>query len=98
MEVLLGFGIAVAIALTGVGGGVITAPALILLLGMPPIEAVTVSLIFAATIKTLISPLYLWRGLVNFRILGRLLAGGIPGVVAGTYILTKLNATNRHGL
>ena len=48
MEVLLGFAIAVAIGMTGVGGGVITAPALILLLGMPPLEAVTTSLVFAA--------------------------------------------------
>lgn len=98
MEVLLGFAIAVAIGVTGVGGGVITAPALILLLGMPPVEAVTTSLLFAATIKLLISPAYLWRRLVDFRILGKLLAGGIPGVIAGTWVLQKLAASNRHGL
>jgi uncharacterized membrane protein YfcA len=98
MEVLLGFAIAMAIGLTGVGGGVITAPALILLLGMPPLEAVTTSLLFAATIKFLISPAYLWRRLVDFRILGKLLMGGLPGVIVGTWVLQKLNASNRHGL
>jgi len=56
VEVLLGFVIALAIGLTGVGGGVITAPALILFLGLPPIEAVTTSLIFASVIKLLIAP------------------------------------------
>ena len=98
MEVILGFAIAVAIGVTGVGGGVITAPALILLLGMPPVEAVTTSLIFASAVKLLIAPAYLWRRLVYFRIHTKLLAGGIPGVVAGTFILRGLDAANRHGL
>jgi len=98
MEVLLGFAIAVAIGVTGVGGGVITAPALMLLLGMRPLEAVTVSLIFASVVKLLIAPAYLWKGLVNFRILGKLLAGGVPGVIAGTFFLSKLDSANRHGL
>src|SRR5689334_3607649 len=91
MEVLLGFAIAVAIGVTGVGGGVITAPALILLLGLPPIEAVTTSLIFASVVKLLISPQYLWRKQVDFRILAKLLAGGLPGVVLGAIFLERLN-------
>lgn len=98
MEVLLGFGIAMAIGLTGVGGGVITAPALILFLGMPPVEAVTTSLIFASAIKLLIAPTYLWRKQVNFRILGMLLAGGLPGVIAGSYVLEHLDAKQHHGI
>src|SRR5437764_6800233 len=90
MEVLLGFAIAVAIGITGVGGGVITAPALMLFLGVPPIEAVTTSLVYAACVKMLIAPQYLWRKQVDFRILLKLLAGGIPGVVAGTFLLERL--------
>lgn len=98
MEVLLGFAIAVAIGITGVGGGVITAPALMLLLGMPPMEAVTVSLIFASVVKLLIAPAYLWKRLVHFPTLAKLLAGGIPGVIAGTWVLARMNAANKHGL
>lgn len=98
MEVLLGFGIAMAIGLTGVGGGVITAPALILFLGMPPIQAVTTSLIFAACIKLFIAPTYLWRKQVNFRILALLLAGGLPGVIGGTFLLERLNARSHPGV
>src|SRR2546423_14914818 len=94
MEVLLGFAIAVAIGLTGVGGGVITAPALILFLGVPPLEAVTVSLVFAATVKLLISPAYLWRRQGDFRILGKLFLGGIPGVVGGQLGLPELTASH----
>lgn len=98
MEVLLGFGIAMAIGLTGVGGGVITAPALILFLGMPPVQAVTTSLIFASVVKLFIAPTYLWRKQVNFRILGLLLAGGLPGVVAGTFLLERLYANAHPGV
>jgi len=93
--VLLGFLIAVAIGVTGVGGGVITAPVLILFLGVPPVEAVTVSLLFAAAVKMLVAPAYVWRGQVDFRVLGRLLAGGIPGVLAGSLLLEKLSAARQ---
>ena len=98
MEVLLGFMIAVAIGVTGVGGGVITAPALMLFLGVPPLEAVTTSLVYAACVKMLIAPQYLWRKQVNFRILAKLLVGGIPGVVAGTFLLERLSNSKHHGL
>jgi uncharacterized protein len=98
MEILLGFAIAVAIGITGVGGGVITAPALMLFLGVPPVEAVTTSLVYAACVKMLIAPQYLWRKQVDFRVLAKLLAGGIPGVVAGTFLLERLNNTKQHGL
>src|ERR1051325_11284524 len=96
MEVLLGFAIAVAIGVTGVGGGVITAPALILMLGLPPIEAVTTSLMFASVVKLLIAPQYLWRKQVDFGVLARLLAGGLPGVIAGSLFLERLNAKQNH--
>jgi uncharacterized membrane protein YfcA len=96
--VLLGFLIAVAIGVTGVGGGVVTAPVLILFLGIPPLEAVTVSLLFAAAVKMLVAPAYLWRGQVDFRILGRLLAGGLPGVLAGSLLIEKLSTSHQSAL
>jgi uncharacterized membrane protein YfcA len=51
MEALLGFVIAVAIGLTGVGGGTITAPVLMLFLGMPAGMAVGTALVFGAVVK-----------------------------------------------
>jgi uncharacterized membrane protein YfcA len=81
MEVLLGFVIAMLIGLTGVGGGVITAPVLVLFLGVAPAEAVGTALVFAAVVKLAAAPVYLARRQVNFRALARLLAGGLPGVI-----------------
>jgi uncharacterized membrane protein YfcA len=91
MEIVLGFLIAVLIGLTGVGGGVITAPALILFLGVSPAESVGTALLFTAIVKLVAAPVYLARKQVNFRILGLLLAGGLPGVLAGSYFLARLS-------
>jgi uncharacterized membrane protein YfcA len=97
MEILLGFAIAVLIGLTGVGGGVITAPVLTLFLGISPVESVGTALIFTAIVKLVASPLYAWRKQVDYRILGLLLLGGLPGVVAGSFFLTRMNVAERRG-
>ena len=95
MEFLLGFGIAVLIGLMGVGGGVITAPVLTLFFGVPPAESVGTALIFTAVVKLTAAPIYLFRRQVIFRILGLLLMGGLPGVLAGSYALAQVNASHQ---
>jgi uncharacterized protein len=91
MEIVLGFIIAVAIGVTGVGAGVITAPVLILFLHVPPAHAVGTALAFSVAVKLLVVPMQIYRKQVDYRILGFLLAGGIPGVLTGSYILAKLS-------
>src|SRR5438046_405739 len=98
MEFVAGFLIALAIAITGVGGGVITAPVLMLFFGMAPAQSVGTSLLFAALVKLLVVPVYLYRRLVNYRILGLMLLGGLPGVVAGGAVLKQLHATGKDGV
>jgi uncharacterized membrane protein YfcA len=87
MEIGLGFIIAIAIALTGVGAGSLTTPLLILLLGVPAGESVGTALIFGAVVKLITAPVYMLRGQVNIRALGFLLAGGLPGVLLGSFLL-----------
>ncbi len=99
MEVIIiGFLIALSIGLTGVGGGVITAPVLILFLHLPAAEAVGTALIFGAAVKTFAVPVYLWKKQVNFRATRYMLAGGIPGVIAGSLLLKRVNASSGRGL
>ena len=98
MEIIIGFLIALGIGLTGVGGGVITAPVLILFLHLPAAEAVGTALIFVTAVKTFAVPIYLWRQQVNFRALRYLLAGGVPGVVTGSLLLKKLDAGSGSGV
>src|SRR5579863_9332539 len=97
VEFLLGFAIAILIGLTGVGGGVITAPVLTLFLGVPPVQSVGTALVFTAVVKAVVAPVYLFRRQVNFRVLALLLAGGLPGVLLGSYVLNRLGAAQRSG-
>src|SRR5271169_4521729 len=98
MEIILGFLIAVAIGITGVGAGIITAPVLILFFHVPPVHAVGTALAFGVAVKLLVVPMQLARKQVDFRVLGYMLAGGIPGVIIGSLILSRLNASGRHGI
>lgn len=87
MAYILGFLIAVAIGLTGVGAGTLTTPLLILALGVPARIAVGTSLIFGAVVKIITSPVYMARGQVDWRTLLYMLCGGVPGVLIGVFML-----------
>ena len=90
MELLLGFLIAVLIAVTGVGAGSLIAPLLILFLHVPVAEAVGTALAYSAAVKLIAVPAQIWRGQVAWRTLGIVLATGIPGVAAGSLIFQRV--------
>jgi uncharacterized membrane protein YfcA len=94
VEVVLGFVIALAISLTGVGAGSMTTPILVLFLGVSPPTAVGTALAFGAIVKIVSIPSYAWRRQINVRILGFLLAGGVPGVLLGSLALDHLKHGN----
>lgn len=91
MEIILGFFISFAIALTGVGAGTITAPVLILFLGIEPSVAIGTALLFSVMAKIPVGILYQFRKLVNSPVLFRMCWGGIPGVLIGSVLLNSLN-------
>jgi uncharacterized membrane protein YfcA len=90
MQALLGFLIAVIIGLTGAGGGSLVVTVLVVLFGMPAAEAVGTSMVFGTIVKLLSAPAYVVRRQYNARALIRLLAGGLPGVIAGSLLLRGL--------
>jgi uncharacterized protein len=91
MEILAGFLIALAIGITGVGAGSITAPILILFFHQSASDAVTTALVFGTVVKLIATPIYLSRGHVNFRVLKALALGGLPAVVIGSVVLNSLD-------
>lgn len=91
MEVLIGLLIGFAIGTTGIGGGTLTAPALVLLLGYHPRTAVATALVYAACVKLWAVVAYVIRKQISYRVLLFLLLGGIPGAVLGTTILDGLS-------
>jgi uncharacterized membrane protein YfcA len=92
MQYGIGFIIAVFIALTGVGAGTITAPFLILFLHVHTSTAVSTGLMFSAVVKLALVPSQIARRQVSWKVLGLMLAGGLPGVLVGSLLLRHLDA------
>lgn len=90
MEVVLGFLIAVVIAITGVGAGTITAPLLLLFLHVPVSVCVGTALAYSTLVKLIVVPVQIWRKQVNYKIVGVMLLGGIPGVVLGSLLFRRV--------
>ena len=91
MQYGIGFVIAMFIALTGVGAGTITTPLLILALHVPTSVAVSTGLMFSAAVKLALVPSQIVRRQVSWKVLGLMLAGGLPGVLAGSLLLRHLD-------
>ncbi len=90
MPYLIGFIIALFIALTGVGAGTVTVPVLVLFLGVPAPVAVGIGLMFATAVKLILVPSQILRRNVAWRTLGFMLLGGVPGVLLGSLFLKHL--------
>src|SRR5256884_2235290 len=90
IHLLLGFFIALAVGLTGVGGGSFTVPALLLIVGLPAGEAVGTAFVFAGVLRLIAAPFYLLGRHVHSRYFRLLLQGAGPGLVLGMYALHSL--------
>jgi uncharacterized membrane protein YfcA len=91
VEIVGGFLIALAIGMTGIGAGSITAPVLILFFHQSASDAVTAALVFGTVVKLIATPFYLARGQVNGKVLSYLALGGLPAVLAGSLILNSFD-------
>ncbi|HVZ82124.1 MAG TPA: sulfite exporter TauE/SafE family protein [Terracidiphilus sp.] len=90
MDYLVGFLIALFIALTGVGAGTVTVPILVLFLNVPAAIAVGIGLMFSAAVKLILVPAQIARRTIAWRTLGFMLLGGLPGVLIGSLFLKHL--------
>ena len=91
---LSGFCVGALVGMTGVGGGSLMTPLLILLFGIHPSTAVGTDLLYAAVTKTggtLVHGVY---RTVDWRIVGRLAAGSLP---ATGLTIVAMSGANLHG-
>src|SRR5271155_3193677 len=91
MNFLIGFLIAAAVGLTGIGGGSFTVPALVLLVGLPANAAVGTAFVFAGILRLIAAPFYLFGKHIHFRYLWLMVQGAVPGLLVGTYVLHLLS-------
>jgi len=88
---ILGFVVGLLVGLTGMGGGALMTPALILLGLARPVIAVGTDLIWGALTKAVGGFVHCRQKTVDFTIVKRLAVGSIPGALAGLALLVQLH-------
>lgn len=83
-----GFFVGAIVGITGVGGGSLMTPLLILLFGVHPATAVGTDLLYAATTKTAGTLMHGRANSVDWRIVGRLAAGSVPAAALTILLLS----------
>ena len=95
---LSGFAVGVIVGLTGVGGGSLMTPLLVLLFGVHPATAVGTDLLYAAVTKSGGTIAHGSKGHVEWAITGRLALGSIPAAAITIWVLSNLpQGTNAIG-
>ncbi|SDV51500.1 sulfite exporter TauE/SafE family protein [Chitinasiproducens palmae] len=87
------------VGMTGVGGGSLMTPLLVLLFGVAPASAVGTDLLYAAVTKGVGTVVHGLKGAVDWRITGRLAAGSIPAALVTLWWLYRRGAAGHaaHG-
>jgi uncharacterized protein len=81
LYILSGFLVGAVVGVTGVGGGSLMTPLLVLFFGVSPVTAVGTDLLFAAITKTGGAWAHARRGGVTWKVVGLLAAGSVPASV-----------------
>jgi uncharacterized protein len=90
-----GFGVGLLVGLTGVGGGSLMTPVLVLLFGIHPVTAVGTDLLYAAVTKTAGTAVHGFNRTVDWRVTYRLLLGSVPATVV-TLLALSFFAPSSH--
>ncbi len=91
LYILTGFAVGVLVGMTGVGGGSLMTPVLILLFGAHPAVAVGTDLTFAAATKTLGTLVHGAARTIEWGIVGLLAIGSLPATVATLLVLSRFD-------
>lgn len=76
-----GFLVGMLVGFTGVGGGSLMTPLLVLLFGFPPSVAVGTDLLYASITKASGTAVHSFNGTVDWRVVRRLAAGSLPATL-----------------
>jgi len=88
---LSGFAVGLLVGMTGVGGGALMTPILIMLFGVHPATAVGTDLLYAAATKTGGSLVHGFARSIDWRVVGHLASGSIPMTIVTLGMLSHFN-------
>src|SRR2546429_4964278 len=87
---LAGFGVGVVVGMTGMGGGALMTPILVLVFGVAPLAAVSSDLAASAVMKPFGGFVHARRGTVNWPLVGWLCLGSVPSAFVGVLAIRLL--------
>lgn len=87
---LAGLAVGFTVGLTGMGGGALMTPILVLIFGVNPLTAVSSDVVASLVMKPVAGSVHLRRGTVNTRLVGYLCLGSVPSAFCGVLILRSL--------
>ena len=92
-----GFAVGLLVGMTGVGGGALMTPMLILLFGIHPAAAVGTDLLHAAATKTAGSVVHGLKGTIDWTVVRRLAMGSVPMTVVTIAAMSLLDINGNVG-
>jgi uncharacterized protein len=95
LVICFGLGVGILIGLTGIGGGSLMTPLLILFAGVQPVVAIGTDLAYGAITKTVGGWRHLRSGTVDLAVSKWLAVGSVPGSIAGVLVVDALH--DRYG-
>lgn len=87
---LAGLIVGFTVGLTGMGGGALMTPILVLLFKVQPLAAISSDLVAAVVMKPVGGGVHLRRGTVNFALVRWLMVGSVPAAFGGVLVLRQL--------
>jgi uncharacterized protein len=87
---LAGLGVGIVVGLTGMGGGALMTPILVLFFGIPPLAAVSSDLAASAVMKPFGGWVHARRGTVNWALVRWLCLGSVPSAFLGVLLMRAL--------
>ncbi|MEA2364939.1 MAG: uncharacterized protein QOI32_451 [Thermoleophilaceae bacterium] len=88
--VAFGLGVGILVGMTGIGGGSLMTPMLILVFGVTPVTAIGTDLAYAAVTKTVGGYKHLRQKTVDMKLSSWMAIGSVPAAIGGVYVLTLL--------
>lgn len=85
--IVFGFGVGILVGTTGMGGGSLMTPLLIIVFGIKPVLAIGTDIFYAAVTKTVGGWTHFRKGTVDMGISLWLGVGSIPATIAGVWVL-----------
>lgn len=87
--------VGIVVGLTGMGGGALMTPMLVLFFGVSPLAAVSSDLVASAVMKPVGSLVHLRRGTVNLKLVGWLCVGSVPAAFLGVLVLKSMGTSDQ---